>query len=107
MSTVVQFQFHRALCLEAEQYDPADPSKPLHNCDIYRSQRAGAKLAEMLSLGASKPWPEAMEAITGQSRMDASAIREFFKPLEDWLMKINEKTGEVVGWTPGECQIEL
>ena len=48
-----------------------------------------------------------MQAITGQSRMDASAIREFFKPLEDWLMKINEKTGEVVGWTPGECQIEL
>ena len=45
VSFVIQFQFHRALCIEAGQYDPNDPAKPLHECDIYRNKAAGAKLA--------------------------------------------------------------
>lgn len=55
----------------------------------------------MLSMGSSRPWPEAMQAITGQSKMDATAIREYFKPLEDWLRQQNIQTGEQPGWTPG------
>lgn len=45
MSYVIQFQFHKALCVTAGQYDPNDPSRPLHECDIYKSKAAGAKLA--------------------------------------------------------------
>ena len=45
VSHVIQFQFYRSLCIEAGQYDPEDPSSVLHNCDIYRSKEAGAKLA--------------------------------------------------------------
>ena len=55
----------------------------------------------MLEMGASKPWPEAMKAITGQDRMDASAFREYFKPLENWLIAKNKELEEPVGWSTG------
>ncbi|XP_064087199.1 angiotensin-converting enzyme-like [Macrobrachium nipponense] len=102
VSFVVQFQFHKALCMKAGEYDPLDPSKPLHKCDIYQSTEAGNALGDMLQLGASKPWPEAMAALTGSREMDASAIREYFKPLEMWLKEDNEKHGEIPGWDTDE-----
>ena len=49
-------------------------------------------------MGASRPWPEVMKVMTGQEKMDASAIREYFKPLEDWLNMQLETTGETPGW---------
>ena len=49
-------------------------------------------------MGASRPWPEVMKVMTGQEKMDASAIREYFKPLEDWLNVQLETTGETPGW---------
>ena len=51
-----------------------------------------------MRLGKSVPWPDALEAITGQRRMDASALREYFRPLETWLREENARTGEAVGW---------
>lgn len=60
----------------------------------------------MLKLGSSKPWPEAMEMVTGQTRMDASALREYFAPLEKWLKTENERSGEFVGWESSDkCKI--
>lgn len=53
----------------------------------------------MLSLGASKPWPDALEIITGQRKMEASALVEYFKPLIDWLEKKNKETGAHIGWS--------
>ncbi|KAL1452883.1 hypothetical protein WDU94_007069 [Cyamophila willieti] len=55
----------------------------------------------MLSLGASKPWPEALEVITGQKNLDASAILQYFEPLYKWLKEENKKSGTFVGWTKG------
>ena len=55
----------------------------------------------MLKLGDSMPWPDTLEAITGQRQMDASALREYFAPLEAWLKKENERTGETIGWQSG------
>lgn len=52
----------------------------------------------MLSLGLSKPWPEALEIITGQRKMEASALIEYFKPLQEWLEKRNKETGAHIGW---------
>nr|XP_034299426.1 uncharacterized protein LOC117680950 isoform X1 [Crassostrea gigas] len=95
VSYVVQFQFHQALCKEAGRTDV-----PLHRCDIYRSKEAGKKLSEMLKLGSSVSWQEAMERITGQREMSAKAVLEYFQPLTDWLKKQNE--GEEIGWT-GAC----
>lgn len=99
VSFVVQFQFHKALCIEAKQYDPQNPdSKPLHQCDIYNNKEAGNLLKSMLELGSSKPWPDAMEKITGQRNMDSAGLLEYFKPLTDWLTEENKKTDEYIGW---------
>ncbi|XP_045116015.1 angiotensin-converting enzyme-like isoform X1 [Portunus trituberculatus] len=102
VSFVVQFQFHKALCLKAGEYDPQNASKPLHKCDIYHSTEAGNALGDMLQMGSSKEWPDAMEALTGAREMDASAIREYFSPLEKWLREDNEKHGEFIGWETDE-----
>jgi peptidyl-dipeptidase A len=90
LSHVMQFQFHRALC------DAAGYTGPLHNCSIYGSKKAGAKLGDMLAMGASKPWPLAMQALTGQTNMDAAAIIDYFQPLMTWLNEQN--AGRQCGW---------
>ncbi|XP_076066990.1 angiotensin-converting enzyme-like [Oratosquilla oratoria] len=104
VSFVIQFQFHKSLCLKAGQYDLNDPTKPLHKCDIYQSTEAGNALGDMLQLGSSKPWPEAMKALTDETKMDTSANREYFSPLKKWLQEDNLKHGEYIGWESGEYQ---
>ncbi len=76
---IYQFQFYRALCLESGQYLPGDPSKPLHRCNFYGSKRAGRMLFEMLEMGASRPWKEVMESMTGDRGLNTRAFREYFK----------------------------
>ena len=90
LAYVLQFQFHRALCKEAGY------TGPLNRCSIYGNKAAGAKLARMLEMGASKPWPEALEAMTGEKDMDATAILDYFAPLKAWLDEQNK--GHQVGW---------
>ncbi|KAL0984278.1 hypothetical protein UPYG_G00139350 [Umbra pygmaea] len=92
VSFVIQFQFHQALCKAAGH------TGPLHECDIYRSREAGKLLGDVMKLGFSKPWPEAMTMITGEPVMSAKPLIEYFKPLTDWLEIENNKTGEVKGW---------
>uniref|UniRef100_A0A8C5IRE9 Angiotensin-converting enzyme n=1 Tax=Junco hyemalis TaxID=40217 RepID=A0A8C5IRE9_JUNHY len=92
VSFVIQFQFHQALC------DAAGHNGPLHTCDIYQSKEAGKILGDALKLGFSKPWPEAMQLITGQPNMSAEALMSYFEPLMTWLEKENQKNGEVLGW---------
>ncbi|XP_010012983.1 PREDICTED: angiotensin-converting enzyme [Nestor notabilis] len=92
VSFVIQFQFHQALCAAAKH------TGPLHTCDIYQSKEAGNILGEALKLGFSKPWPEAMELITGQPNMSADALMSYFEPLMTWLVNENEKNEEVLGW---------
>jgi peptidyl-dipeptidase A len=69
---------------------------PLNRCTFFGSKEAGAKLAKMLEMGQSKPWPDAMEALTGQREADAGAILEYFAPLKKWLDEQNK--GMKVGW---------
>ena len=90
LAHILQFQFHRALCREAGY------EGPLHGCSIYNNTRAGAKLKAMLEMGASRPWPDALEVISGQREMDASAILDYFAPLKTWLDEQNE--GRACGW---------
>ncbi|XP_059056714.1 angiotensin-converting enzyme-like [Achroia grisella] len=98
ISYIIQFQFHRSLCQLANEYSPGDSSKLLSACDIYKSQPAGEALGKMLQMGSSKPWPDAMEALTGQRNMDASGVLEYFEPLHEWLKAENERSGEYIGW---------
>ena len=90
LAGILQFQFHRALAKEA------GCTGPLHRCSIYGSKEAGKKLDAMLKMGASRPWPEALEALTGQREMDASAMADYFAPLKKWLDEQNK--GKAVGW---------
>jgi peptidyl-dipeptidase A len=93
LAHILQFQFHRALAKLAG----CAPPTPLHRCSIYDSKTAGAKLDAMLTMGMSKPWPDALEAMTGSRQMDATAIIDYFKPLKEFLdaelAKANQKTG--------------
>ncbi|KAF5283057.1 hypothetical protein FQR65_LT14074 [Abscondita terminalis] len=98
ISYVVQFQFHRAACELAGEYDPNDPAKPLHKCDIYGSTKAGNAIGKMLQMGSSRPWQDAMELLTGQKNMDAGGLLEYFRPLQKWLEAENQKNNVYVGW---------
>ena len=92
LARILQFQFHRGLCKEAGF------SGPLHRCSIYENKAAGARLNKMLSMGQSKPWPEALAALTGEKHMDASALADYFAPLKVWLDEQNKEKGYPVGW---------
>ncbi|XP_077996680.1 angiotensin-converting enzyme-like [Glandiceps talaboti] len=98
ISHILQFQFHESVCIAAGQFDPDDANSKLHQCDIYESEEAGKLLGDMLKMGSSVPWPDAMEAITGQRDMSAKPLIAFFQPLIDWLEEQNEKNGDVTGW---------
>ena len=90
LARILQFQFHKAMCKAAGH------TGPLHTCSIYGNKAAGAKLKAMLAMGASKPWPDALEAITGDRQMDATPILEYFQPLQTWLKEQNK--GQQCGW---------
>ena len=81
---ILQFQLHRSLCKEAGH------TGPLHECSIFNSQPAGQLLWKMMKMGKSESWPEALEVVTGSKKMDASAIRDYFSPLEKWLKAQNK-----------------
>ena len=90
LADILQFQFHRALA------KTAGCTGPLNRCSIYDSKEAGEKLNAMLAMGCSRPWPDALEALTGQRQMDATAILDYFAPLQKWLDEQNK--GKPVGW---------
>ena len=92
LARILQFQFQRALCREAGY------SGPLHRCSIYGNKAAGEKLNKMLTMGQSKPWPEALEALTREKQMDASALADYFAPLKTWLDEQNKANHYAVGW---------
>ncbi|MBX3210910.1 MAG: M2 family metallopeptidase [Labilithrix sp.] len=90
LARIYQFQFHRALCKAAGHTGSLD------TCSIYGNKDAGAKLRAMLELGQSKPWPEALAVLSGETKADASALVEYFAPLRAWLKDQNK--GEQCGW---------
>jgi peptidyl-dipeptidase A len=90
LSHVLQFQFYKSLC------DTAGYKGPLYECSFYGNKEAGAKFQAMLDKGASQPWQKTLKELTGGEKMDASAVLEYFAPLQDWLKQQNE--GKTCGW---------
>ena len=84
LAAVLQYQFHRALCKEAGY------EGPLHRCSIYGNKKAGDKLKKVLAMGASQPWPVALKEMTGEDKLDATAILDYFTPLKKWLDEQNK-----------------
>ena len=90
LARILQFQLHRGLVRAAKV------NLPLHRASIYGSRAAGERLNSMLEMGQSRPWPEALKAVTGERQMSAGALREYFEPLERWLR--DQVRDDQVGW---------
>jgi len=90
LARILQFQFYKAAC------DQIGWTGPLHRCSFYGSKEVGRKFNAMLEMGASKPWPDALEAFTGSRKMDGSAIVAYFAPLMERLKA--ENAGRQCGW---------
>jgi peptidyl-dipeptidase A len=90
LARILQFQFYKAAC------DQAGWKGPLHRCSFYGNKQVGAKLNAMLEMGASKPWPDALQAFTGSREIDGSAMIAYFEPLVGWLKDQNK--GKSCGW---------
>jgi peptidyl-dipeptidase A len=90
LARILQFQFHRSLC------DTAGHEGDLHECSIYGSKEAGDKFYALLEAGASQPWQDTLELMTGTREQDATAIIDYFAPLMGYLQEQNE--GRNCGW---------
>jgi peptidyl-dipeptidase A len=90
LAHILQFQFYKAAC------DAAGWQGPLHRCSFYGNKEVGEKLNAMLEMGASKPWPDALEAFTGTREISAEPLVEYFAPLKQWLDEQN--AGKPSGW---------
>jgi peptidyl-dipeptidase A len=90
LARILQFQFYKAAC------DMSGWKGPLHRCSFYGNKKVGARLNAMLEMGASKPWPDALQAFTGSREMDGTAMIAYFKPLMTWLQTQNK--GKTCGW---------
>ncbi|WP_010413870.1 M2 family metallopeptidase [Citromicrobium sp. JLT1363] len=90
LARILQFQFYKAAC------DAAGWEGPLHRCSFYGNEEVGERLNAMLEMGASKPWPDALEAFTGSREMSGEALVEYFAPLKAWLDEQNQ--GKPSGW---------
>ena len=90
LARVLQFQFYEAACKQAGW------KGPLHRCSFYGNKAVGAKLNAMLEMGASKPWPDALEVFTGKREMSGKAMADYFAPLKAWLDEQNK--GKPQGW---------
>jgi peptidyl-dipeptidase A len=90
LARILQFQFYKAAC------DMAGWKGPLHRCSFYGNKEVGQRLNAMLEMGASKPWPEALQAFTGTREMSGKPMLEYFAPLQTWLQEQNR--GKQCGW---------
>ena len=90
LAHVLMFQFQRTLC------GIAGHEGELQACSIYGSEEAGEKFYAMLETGASQPWQDTLEVMTGTREMDATAIIDYFAPLMEYLKEQN--TERSCGW---------
>jgi peptidyl-dipeptidase A len=93
LSHVLQFQFYKALC------DASGFKGPLYECSYAGNPEAGRRYWAMMQKGASQPWQQTMKELTGGEQMDASAVLEYFAPLQAWLKEQN--AGKACGWPQG------
>jgi peptidyl-dipeptidase A len=87
---VLTFQIHEGLVRAA------GCTESMHRCSVYGSRQAGVRLREAMAMGASRPWQDVLEAMTGSRAVRGEPLRRYLSPLEEWLA---ERTREVpIGW---------
>jgi peptidyl-dipeptidase A len=90
LARILQFQFYEAACKQAGW------KGPLHRCSFYGNKAVGERLNTMLAMGASRPWPDALEAFTGSREISGKPMIRYFAPLTRWLQAQNR--GRACGW---------
>ncbi len=90
LARVLQFQFYEAACKQARW------KGPLHRCSFFGNKQVGERLNAMLAMGASKPWPDALQAFTGSREISGKPMIRYFAPLTRWLAAQNK--GKACGW---------
>ncbi|RED48651.1 M2 family metallopeptidase [Aestuariispira insulae] len=90
LAHIMQFQLFEKACTLAGQ------GGDLTQCSLFGNKEVGRQLTAMLEMGASKPWPDALEKFTGSRQMDAGPMLAYFKPLKSWLDEQNK--GRSCGW---------
>nr|WP_241093357.1 M2 family metallopeptidase [Xanthomonas sp.] len=90
LSHVLQFQFYKGLC------DASGYKGPLYECTFYGNKEAGQKFWSMLQRGASQPWQATLKELTGNDKLDAGPLLEYFAPMQEWLKQQNQ--GQMCGW---------
>lgn len=98
LGTVLAYQLYRVFCLKTGQYEKGNPEKPLHECNLYGKPEVGNLIAEGLHYGRAKHWSYILEVVTGENRLDASAILEYYQPIMEWLIEQNKENQVFVGW---------
>ena len=66
--------------------------------DVTKVNREGQTVADMANgpVQRVQPWPETLALFTGERSTDASAVADYFQPLNTWLTEQNR--GETCGW---------
>jgi peptidyl-dipeptidase A len=90
LSHILQFQFYKGLC------DAAGYKGPLYECSFYGNKEAGQKFWSMLQRGGSQPWQQTLKELTGNDKLDAAPLLEYFAPMQEWLKQQNQ--GQLCGW---------
>ncbi|XP_072177209.1 angiotensin-converting enzyme-like [Diadema setosum] len=93
LGTTMKYQIFKSLC------DESGHEGPLHECNLYGNEEAGKKLRDAMKMGKSKPWPEVLRNLTGESRPNPAGFKEYFKPLNDYMRDENRRLGNRPGWT--------
>ena len=91
LSLILQFQFQKALC------DAAGFKGPLHGVlDLRQRSRPARSSARCSRKARASRGRTRCTKLTGTRQMDASAILDYFAPLQGWLKQQNE--GKTCGW---------
>ncbi len=91
LADILQFQFHRALCEDRRLHGTAQPLLDLRQQG--GGQAPGRRCSRWARAGRG---PRRSRRLTGQREMDATAILDYFAPLQKWLDEQNK--GKPVGW---------
>ena len=67
-------------------------------CYITMSKYVAFSARAMLELGRSKSWTRALEQVSGEVRMDAKPLLDYFSTLHTWLKEQNKLNNNNPGW---------
>ena len=88
MASLIKYQLHDYVARKILKQDP-------HRCSYYGNREVGRWLWDLLSLGATRDWRQAIREKTGEE-IGSRALLEYFRPLREYLAK--ENGGEAPGW---------